>query len=189
MFPRRVFNREDSAADAVSLHSFVGDGADQSDDEQGMRSRNTATLDLDLYLDVDDGDEGDRGDEPAPDGYFVLACQLFSTGSYAVTSKGPLPPGFDRGDYAKAHHDLYQDRDSPSHSWQPWLSGRPTRFALPITIWLVVLFHLAVSHTSVTKVSAVHNHGLRLSIPGKSEYFEIADDDEEEDGMVMVSPD
>ena len=139
MFRRHAFTRNLSseACDAVSLHSYhiVGE-AERSDTEHAEQQSDG------------DGVAVCEAATSVPDEYLTLSCQLFSTGSYAVTSEGPLPPGFEKGNYALAHHDRYQGADASSYNWRPWFSGRKSIWLLPCMLWLAVLAHLALSHTS-----------------------------------------
>ena len=135
--------------DTVSLHSLTKDNVEAPESEGAGSSSNYASPDSTLKIEYIANADADGH---IPDGYTDLACELFSTGSYAVLSKGPLPPGFDCGNWAKAHHALYQGLEANSHSWRPLLSGRVARWALPVLLWVAIFCHLLVSWAPIASI-------------------------------------
>jgi hypothetical protein len=112
--------------DVYSLHTISPDGCSIRDftDAAG------GTVDLD--------------DENVLNRYKDLIIDLYSLPCYAAFSKGPLPLGFNYGDFAAAYDNKFRGQDEP-YDWKPLLSGKMFRNLLWITLWITLGAYFCIS--------------------------------------------
>ncbi|KAI0535115.1 hypothetical protein GGR58DRAFT_519645 [Xylaria digitata] len=87
------------------------------------------TDDVDSALDLEDAAVLER--------YKELSIDLYTLPCYATFSNGPLPAGFNYGDFSAAYHSRFRGQYE-SYDWRPSFSGKWFRLLLWATVWLAI---------------------------------------------------